>query len=166
MASGIVLWNDPTTGSIAINGGSITGVNYGVWANSFEGFASNGDAVSGTVSGVNITASAIGVYVEDSTLNTQSPRPNVSLTITGNTDISTNSVGGIGIVVSGSTASATITGNNTSITGNFVGIDIDGGSPATITNNHIAQNHIGVGKLDSGGGSATITDKYNRQTPA
>ena len=52
---------------------------------------------------------------------------------------------GSGIVVSGTHSSATISNNSSSIHGQAVGIDVDGGS-ASITNNAIYDNGIGVGR--------------------
>ena len=77
---------------------------------------------------MSINASQIGVYVEDSPLNTS--HPDVSATIEGNTSITTGGVG-TGIFVSGTNASATIIGNTDSIYGNTIGINVQGGS-ATI----------------------------------
>lgn len=56
-----------------------------------------------------------------------------------------------GVLVNGS---ATITGNDASISGNSVGIDVDGGT-ATITGNHIYDNGIGIRFASSGNGSVT-----------
>ncbi len=148
--AGYTVWSDPTTGTLLVSGGSVAGVQYGVWVNSYEGYASAGDATSVTVSGVDITASQIGVYVEDSPAN--SSHPAVSATIEGNTSITTGG-GGTGILVSGSHASATISGNDGSIYGNVIGIDLEGGS-ATVSGNHIYDNTTGI-KL--GAGTATIS---------
>ena len=49
-----------------------------------------------------------------------------------------------GILVTGSDASATIEGNNSSIYGNVVGIEVSSDAGATITGNHIYDNTTGV----------------------
>ena len=107
--AGYTVWDTPTTGNVLISGGSVTGVGYGVWVNTYEGYNSPADVTQATISGVSINASQIGVYVEDSPLNASHPA--VSATIEGNTSITTGG-DGTGILVSGANASATITGNN------------------------------------------------------
>ena len=119
--AGYTVWDTPTTGNVLISGGSVTGVGYGVWVNTYEGYNSPADVTQATISGVSINASQIGVYVEDSPLNTS--HPDVSATIEGNTSITTGGVG-TGILVSGTNASATIIGNTDSIYGNTIGIDV------------------------------------------
>ena len=101
---------------------------------------------------MSISASQIGVYVEDSPQNTNHPA--VSVTIEGNTSITTNTTSGIGVEVSGSNASADITGNDASIDGNLIGINVVGGS-ATITSNHIYDNGTGIEFTSGGSGSVT-----------
>ena len=149
--AGYSVWNTPTTGDLNIIGGSVTGVDYGVWVNNFEGYASDGDNTHVTVDGVEISASQIGVYVLDSASNTNGS--SVTATITGNTEISGASVAGI--KVEGADASADITGNNASIFGNLIGIDVDGGS-ATVTGNHIYDNATGIRFISGGSGSFGI----------
>jgi len=99
---------------------------------------------------VDISASQIGVYVEDSPAN--SNHPLISLTIEDNTSITTAGAGD-GIEVSGANASATITGNLGSIYGNTIGVDVIGGS-ATISGNHIYDNTTGI--KFTGGGSGSV----------
>ena len=148
---GIDVWNTPTTGLIQAGGDIISGVDYGVWVNSYEGYLSDGEAAHIKLSGEQISASQIGVYVEDSAANTHHPA--VSAEITGDTDIITGGTG-TGILVSGSNASANIHGNNASIHGNAIGIEVDGGS-ATVSGNHIYDN--GTGVEFTGGGSGSIS---------
>ncbi|MFO0789325.1 MAG: right-handed parallel beta-helix repeat-containing protein [Pirellulales bacterium] len=119
--AGYTVWNTPTTGALNINGGSVTGVDYGVWVNNYEGYLSNGDNTDVTVNGVEITASDIGVYVLDSPANTNGS--SVHATIQNNTKISGASVAGI--KVEGADASADITGND--IYANAVGIQFTAG---------------------------------------
>ena len=131
---------------ITISGGTISGVDYGVWVNSYEGYLSPGGVAHFTVSGVGIDASQVGIYVEDSPQNTAHPA--VSATISGDTQITTGG-SGTGILVSGPMASATITGNDASIYGNLIGIDVNDGS-AIINGNHIYDNGTGI-KFEHGG---------------
>jgi uncharacterized delta-60 repeat protein len=152
--AGYEVWNTPTTGNVLISGGTVTGVDYGVWVNSYEGYNSNAAATQATISGVGITASQIGVYVEDSPQNTTPVA--VSATIEGNTDITTGG-SGTGILVSGATASADITGNHDSIYGNVTGIDVSGGS-ATISDNHIYDNTTGIDFTAGGSGSVASSN--------
>ena len=71
----------------------------------------------------------------------------------GDTDITTGSQG-TGILVSGANATATITGNDSSIHGNTIGIDVNGGH-ATISNNHIYNNGTGIEFTNGGSGSVS-----------
>ena len=157
--AGYSVWNTPTVGDLNIIGGSVTGVDYGVWVNNFEGYNSDGGDTHVTVDGVEITAGQIGVYVLDSVSNTNGS--SVTATITGNTEIIGASFAGI--KVEGANASSDITGNNGSIHGNLIGIDVDGGS-ATIIGNHIYDNITGIRFINGGTGSvggALIADGNN-----
>ena len=148
--AGVNVWNTPTTGTIEVTGGTITGATYGVWVNTYEGSNGNADNTQVTISGVSISAQQAGVYVEDSPENGIAT---ASATIENNTSITTGG-GGTGVLVSGAHASATITGNAGSIFGNAIGIDVNGGT-ASITSNHIYDNTTGI-SIENGG-SATVT---------
>lgn len=109
---GDTVWNTPTTGAVTISGGSVSGVDTGLWVNNYEGYES---AASGstlvTVDGVAITASGIGVYVQDDPRSLTPPAttdPSVWATIEGDTTIS--GTGAVGIEVSGSQASLAFSG--------------------------------------------------------
>ncbi len=115
-SSGFEIWNTPTTGTVLISGGSISGVDYGIWVNSYEGFNSPAAQTSATVDGVSISASQLGVYVEDSYqyfsaqfMAAGNPEVPVSATIEGNTSI-TIAATGIGIEVDGADASVQFSG--------------------------------------------------------
>ena len=97
--AGYTVWNTSTTGSVS--GGSVTGVQYGVWVNSYKGYNSPAGATHATISDVSINASQVGVYVEASPQNTATPA--VSATIEDNTSITTGGAG-TGILVSGAEA--------------------------------------------------------------
>ncbi len=104
---GYTVWNTPTTGSLEISGGTVSGVDTGVWVNNFEGYDSDaGAATQVTINDVSITASQIGVYVQDDPQS--GTDPSVSATIEGDTSIS--GAGAIGIEVSGAAATITLSG--------------------------------------------------------
>ena len=91
LSVGYNIWNTPTSADLTISGGTVTGVDYGVWANNYEGYFSDAGATHIKVSGVNITADLIGVYVLDSASNTNGSK--VSATILGNNTITTGGAG-------------------------------------------------------------------------
>jgi nitrous oxidase accessory protein NosD len=138
-------------GSVAITGGSITGADaagsVGVHVTNYlTDFAyaatGNGDV---TIDGVDISDFETGVHVEDDALGAFA----VHATITNDTDITSS---GTAILVSGADASVDVTNNDNSISGNAVGIDVNGGS-ANVTNNHIFDNGIGVQFRNGGTGT-------------
>jgi nitrous oxidase accessory protein NosD len=154
-----VLATDATS-SVTISGdasplNSISNVSYGVWETNVgpNGFGDAGANMNVTLSGLKISASTYGVFVDKNAGNGNL----VAATINNNTDITTGGLG-TAIFVSGVGASATITGNNGSIHGNLIGIDVNGGS-ASITNNHIYANTTGI-RLTNGG-SATAINSNN-----
>ncbi len=109
MTAGYEMWNSPNS---TITGGTVSGVDDGVWANSFEGNDSPGGATSVTLNGVSINASQIGIYVEDSSqYHGNTPVP-VSATIEGTTSV-TVGASGIGLEVDGADASASVAANAT-----------------------------------------------------
>ncbi len=68
---GYMIWNVPTTNSVAIVGGSVTGAKYGVFFNNYDGDNSPGDPSTLILRGVSISGSTgAGVYVKDNPLNT------------------------------------------------------------------------------------------------
>ncbi len=119
-SSGYNFWNDPTTGSLAVSGGSVTGVQYGVWANSFEGYNSNGSTLSASVSGLTVTGGTAGIYVEDSAANTA--HPNIALTVTDSTITGATT----GVLVVGSHASVSLLRD--AVSGASVGIADNAGT--------------------------------------
>jgi len=146
---GYDIWNLPTTATPSITGGSVTGVTLGMQISNFQTTYLSAQ-LPGTdvlISGLNINADDVGIWVEDSASNINGST--VSASITGDTDISTN---GTGILVEGPDASASITNNDNSISGNLIGIDVDAGS-ATITSNHIYDNGTGIRFTNGGNGS-------------
>ena len=158
--TGVSVWNTPTTGTLTLSGGSISGVQTGVLVdnnNATYGAASGNTHV--TIDGVSISASQVGVNV-DAELATSGL--NVSATVTDNTDITTGGTG-VGIQVTGALASATITNNSSSIHDNATGIDVNG-STATITGNHIYDNGTGI-RIEHGGSATVQNDNFEGTTP-
>ena len=125
---GYDVWNAPTTGSLMIVGGSVTGVDYGVWANSFEGFNSDGAQTSIAISRLTITnPNVAGVYVEDSPQNTSHPAVSVTLASVSITGAPT------GVLVSGANASVGF-GTGDSISGGTTGLEVDSATAGIIGN--------------------------------
>ena len=98
--AGYNIWNDNTTAPLVISGGTVTGGDYGVFVNNFEGYNSNADNTSVTIDGVTINGAKVGVYVKDSPLNTNGAT--VSAIIKNNVITATT-----GIKVEGADATAT-----------------------------------------------------------
>ncbi|MBA3483206.1 MAG: hypothetical protein H0T51_15465, partial [Pirellulales bacterium] len=138
-------------GSASITGGSIDGTDapgsIGVHVTNYltafsYAATGNGDV---TIDGVDISDFGVGVHLEDDALGAFT----VHATVTNDTDITSS---GTAILVSGADASVDVTNNDNSISGNAVGIDVNGGS-ATVTNNHIFDNGVGVQFRNGGTGS-------------
>lgn len=140
---GIMLWNVPTTGSVVVSGGTLSGNTYGVWATSNDPqFNQAAGSSNSVVSGVTVLASTgAGIFVDDS-MNFALTR----LTVTSNTVVSGAPVG---VLVSGTNAAATVVDNSASITGNGIGISVDGGA-ALVQNNDLTGNTIaGINAINS-----------------
>jgi hypothetical protein len=153
LSDGYDVWDTSTTGQLLISGGSVTGVDYGVWVNTYEGYNSAAHNTQVTVSGLDITASQIGVYVEASAQNTTG----ATATATMESTTITTAGSGVGLKVSGATASATVT--DSSITGNATGIDVEGSS-LTARNNFITGNS-GAAILVGSTGTPSVTVQDN-----
>jgi hypothetical protein len=156
---GILFWN--SSKSVTISGGTIDGSAFlnrkvGVrYEDQNPYYGDTGAADSGgvlTLSGVTITNAPTGIQVAA----TLPASDNILLpvAVTGGTSISG---GTTGLVVSGATASATVT--DSSITGNATGIDVEDGGSLIARNNFITGNS-GPALLVGGTGtpSATIQD--------
>jgi uncharacterized repeat protein (TIGR01451 family) len=150
-SSGYEAWDTSTTGDVVISGGAVSGVAYGVWVNTYEGQGSDAGATRVTVTGVNLSAGQIGVYVEDSLLNIAHPA--VSAIVTGGTQITAGG-SGTGILVSGANASAAVSGS--SIGTAAVGIDVEGGT-AAIDSNVFSANGTDV-KIAADSDVTSLTD--------
>jgi hypothetical protein len=109
--AGYNVWNVITTAPIAISGGTVTGGDYGVFVNNYEGYSSNAGNTAVKIDGVTILGSDIaGVYVKDSPSNTN------GATVYANVQNSAIDTDGIGILVEG--ADATAKANNNNLAGN------------------------------------------------
>jgi parallel beta-helix repeat protein len=138
--------------NVTISGGSISGYETGVRLTNEED--TFGPALSNatlTLSGVDISTAAggVGVLVEDTVAGSFA----VTVNIQDDSDITTGGTG-TAVLVSGASASANVSGNDSSIHGNAVGVDVDGGS-ATVAGNHIYDNGIGIQFRNGGTGSVT-----------
>ena len=140
-----------STASVSITGGTISNVTYGIWEdnNDPNGFTSSAVDESLTISGVTISAASAGIYVHDT-----SATLGVAATITGGS-ITATGANGVGILISGAHASASI--SNVTIDGDQIGVDVNGGS-ATISGNHIFNNITGIRLNASGTASVTGND--------
>lgn len=117
---GYDVWNCPSTGSLTIQGGTVSGCAYGAWVNNYDGYNSSGDSSVMTLDGVAITGATIaGVYVKDNPLNNNGATARAVLQ--GGCSISSSAVGILvdGVDASaapGDTALASLTGNYISLT--------------------------------------------------
>lgn len=144
---GISVWNCQV--APLITGGTITGTGLGINVNNFEGYPSTGSNAgntSATIDGVTVTGATIaGIRVNDNALNTNNAT--VSAEIRGNTNVSGSPAG---ILVSGSDASANVHDNSSTITGNVIGVDVNGGTVNPLYRNTISANGTGVRVINSG----------------
>src|SRR6478735_3578722 len=99
---GIDLWNNPTSSTVNISGGTLTNCIIGVFANNYDGYNSNGESSSYVISGVAVSGSTTGIYVKDNSLN--SIGTTTAVTVTSNTVLSSCATG-IKIEGAGSTLS-------------------------------------------------------------
>ncbi|HSN95018.1 MAG TPA: right-handed parallel beta-helix repeat-containing protein, partial [Anaerolineaceae bacterium] len=68
--AGYDIWSNDTTLPLVMHGGTVTGGDYGVFVNNWEGYSSAAGNTAVTIDGMTITGPAIGVYVKDNPLNT------------------------------------------------------------------------------------------------
>jgi hypothetical protein len=154
--AGIELWNNPTSNTVTINGGTILNGEIGVFANNYDGYSSNAAASSYIINGMDIDDCITGVYIKDNPSNTD-PLATVALEMM-NTNISSPTNINTGVLVSGAKASANIHNNVATITKALVGVDIDGGT-ATLTQNNITDNETGV-RVKNGGNLVSATQNF------
>ncbi len=127
-ASGYNIWNTPTSAALTISGGSVTGGDYGVFVNNFDGYNSNASNTFIKVDGVEISGAAVaGVYVKDNPSNTNAAR------VYANIQYSTITNSAIGIWLDGPDASAKA--NNSRIHNNIAGLKNNSGNVMDATMN-------------------------------
>jgi hypothetical protein len=104
---GVNLWNDPTTNTVTIRGGTYTNCEYGVFANNYDGYGpSNAATTAVAIDGINIVNPTVaGVYVKDNSSNTNNST--INLNVSGNTTVSGAPVA---FLVEGKDASLTFSG--------------------------------------------------------
>jgi hypothetical protein len=133
---GYNIWNVPSIAGVTVTGGSVSNVSYGVWVNNWDGYNSQGDSTKATISGVNISSATLaGVYVQD---DPRSTNGSVQATVHGNTVVTGS---GVGVMVQGTNAAATVEDNNASITGNTIGVSVNTGK-ALLQNNDLRSNTV------------------------
>jgi len=143
---GISVWNDQT--APLISGGTITGVGIGINVNNFEGYPSTGSNANNTfatIQGTTINGATIaGIRVHDNPSNTNGS--------TVNANINMNNIingGTIGVLISGSDATATISGNT--FTGNQSDIQADStaGVVTASPKNNLSGSNFGIENLST-----------------
>ena len=123
--AGYNVWNVTTSAPIAIEGGTVTGGDYGVFVNNYEGYSSDAGNTAVALDGVVIAGSDVaGVYVKDSPSNTNGATVYADIE---NCDIDTDATG---ILVEGADASAVahsnkIAGNPTAGLTNTSGVVVN-----------------------------------------
>ncbi|MBK8504501.1 MAG: hypothetical protein IPL46_21215 [Saprospiraceae bacterium] len=149
-SEGFEVWNVNPNAPVLIQGGSASNVDIGIFVNNYEGYNSDAGNTDCVIDQVDLTVNLEkGIYVKDSPSNTNGAT--VNALIQGNTEVTTNTTTGQGILVEGADASADIQDNLATITGNAIGILVDAGD-ATITKNTITANEVGVRFQSAGTG--------------
>lgn len=154
-ARGISLWNLPTTTAVTVSGGSVRNAAKAVSLHDYDpnfGLAGANSVVD--LSGVVISGCPIGILVDA----TSSTGDSVRMHVSGSTTVQSCVTG---VLIVGSKASAAIRNNNASITGNAVGIEVNGGV-ALIENNTLTGNSEAALRIENHGlvdaGNCTGTD--------
>lgn len=133
---GYEIWNVKSNAPASITGGSVSNVSDGVFANNWEGYASNAvDGAHATISNTVISplANGTGIHLHD---NTSSTHAEVKVTIGSGVTISG---GNRGVDIDGAGTSAEIA--NATITANADGISVlNGGKLISCQNNFITNN--------------------------
>ncbi len=147
VSAGFVGWGLQGSVPVTLTGGALNGIkDVGVRAVNRHDYW--GDASTAiTVAGVPITLETGGVGVEAYDDPAAAAGFTSAVTVEGNTSISG---GTAGVVTTGADASATVINNAASITGNGVGIDVNGGK-ALVENNTLTNNSIAAIRVQNGG---------------
>ncbi len=106
--AGFTVLSTSSTAAVTISGGTISGVNYGIWEDTGQpnGFGATAGGMAVTISGVAITASTYGVYIHED----PGYAYDVTATIEGDTTIAASGSSVTGIEVSGAKASVAFSG--------------------------------------------------------
>jgi VCBS repeat-containing protein len=104
--SGYNLWNCPTTNTVTINGGILTDCQIGVFANNYDGYASDAASSIYAMTGVTTTNCDTAIWVRDNKLNSNAAT--VALQINNSTNIINGT--GIGLLLEGADASVSFNG--------------------------------------------------------
>lgn len=113
--AGYNIWSTTTSNVITIDGGSVTGGDYGIWVNNYEGYTSDAGNTDININNVTISnAGLAGIYVQDDPLNSNNATVHATIA---NSPISGS---GVGILIEGSDATAGGTCNQ--ISGNSAGL--------------------------------------------
>ncbi|MBL9148785.1 MAG: lamin tail domain-containing protein [Phycisphaerae bacterium] len=142
--AGIRLWNNPTSSTVAINGGLLSGNFYGIVVTNNDPTYGDGDATSVLIDGATITTlqpDVYGVYIDGSA--------GVNEVFAEVTDIAATGFVG-GVQVFGSLASAYVH-DCRQLSQNFVGVGVDAGrarvETSTLTGNELAGGYVATGGL-------------------
>ncbi len=132
-AAGYNVWNVTTTAPMTISGGKVTGGDYGVFVNNWEGYSSDAGNTAITVDDVKVFGARYGaMYVKDSPNNTNG----ATVKATVKNSYARGSVAGVR--VDGVDASATV--NNNLISMNTTGVLVENGATGNFDNNLYAGN--------------------------
>jgi len=163
---GVELWNNQTNAPVTVSGGTLTTCETGVFANNYDGYASDALPSAYVLNAVNIVGGTTGIYVKDNSTNGNNAT--VSLQIQGNTIINGATTG---LKIEGKDASASFSGvipasfigqavyidqvsnsvdvPNTNIDATEVLFDTETGATATLAENFVIEDKI-VHKIDNG----------------
>jgi hypothetical protein len=160
-STGYEVWNVKNTSPATISGGSVSGVNTGIFLNNYEGYNSDaGDGAHATITGpmtITPNVTGIGIRLLDSPSSTSHTK--VNATVSG----VTISGGAEGVKLEQSTAAGAAVGG--SFTGNTItaaaaGINVtraalSGTNPLTITGNNVTVSNQVIGMTPTAGISLT-----------
>ncbi|MBK7212796.1 MAG: DUF1565 domain-containing protein [Bacteroidales bacterium] len=108
--AGVNLWSNNTSSTVTVEASNtFTNCAYGVFANNYDGYNSNGESSIYILDGCSITNPTLaGVYVKDNNLNTSNS--SVSVIVRNNTSISGSAAGMKAFLVEGADASLSFVG--------------------------------------------------------
>ncbi|MCB0203786.1 MAG: hypothetical protein KDH89_03060 [Anaerolineae bacterium] len=149
-SEGYEVWNVDSIAPAAISGGSVSGVDIGLFLNNYEGYSSDaGDGAHASVSGLSITpkATGIGIRVLDSPSSTT--HANVQLAI------------GSGVAVNGGANGMTVENTNASVTSTSdLALNGQTGNYIELVNNAVDIDATGVSFDGQTGATATLAQNF------